>query len=130
MLKKETKVINSGLTAYEVQQQQYEKVSPLDALDVLNRLNEVSGKMLDTDSAYFMLLCHELRDYTTFVLTSITEQKNLKQVLLETCQNRGEIMDIYDSEDGNGWNIWIKDRITGKCNMRKLFDACDFIEIV
>lgn len=125
----EKKVIDTGMTAYEVQQKQYESVTPLDMIDCNRRICEVADKMIESDSVYFMLLCHELRDYTTFVLTSSVEHAALKQALQETLENRGDIMDIYDNAEG-GWDIWIRDVVSKRCHMRKLFDASDFIEIV
>lgn len=121
--------INTGVTIYEMQKKKYAEVKPLDMLDVISRIEEVSDKMLNSDIAYFTLLCHENRDYTTFVLTSNTEKDNLKQSLLETIQNRGEIMDIYDNGE-NCWDIWIRNITTKETFLMKLFDYSDFIEIV
>lgn len=123
------KPIDTGITMYDMQKQKYESVEPLDILDTISRLNEISEKILVSDNTYFTLLCHENRDYTTFVLTCQTEKEDLKQALLETIQNRGEIMDMYDSGE-NCWDIWVRNVSTKKCFMMKLFDYSDFIEIV
>ena len=124
-----SKSIDTGLTVYEVQKKKYAEVNPLDMLEVTSRLGEVAGEIVKTDISYFTLLCHENRDYTTFLLTSYVDKEKLKQVLLETIQNRGEIMDIYDSGE-NCWDIWVRNFTTKEVYLMKLFDYSDFIEIV
>ena len=64
---------------------------------------------------YFMLLCHELRDYTLFNLdktgtwaslpttTSLTATNDL----IECMNNRGQLLVIDQQEDGV-WELWIR----------------------
>ena len=71
------------------------------------------------DTAYFMLLCHEQRDYTVFTLkNSLLDFKNetewLKQAKtaideLKIClQNRGKIISIEPTWDKVAFEIWIR----------------------
>jgi hypothetical protein len=64
---------------------------------------------------YFMLLCHDLRDYTLFNLDKtdtwkIAQPKAIFSAandILECMSNRGEILAI-EEQDGNTWEIWIR----------------------
>ena len=64
---------------------------------------------------YFMLLCHELRDYTLFNLdkTSTWAAAHHKNVQLATSDivecmtNRGTLVSIEDQPD-NTWELWIR----------------------
>ena len=58
---------------------------------------------------YFMLLCHERRDYTVFNLKENNPQKALICVgeLKECLDNRGQIHSIEKTEDGVAIEIWM-----------------------
>ena len=64
---------------------------------------------------YFMLLCHELRDYTLFNLDktntwAIANPTTIMQTandVLECMTNRGDIIRI-NQEDDNAWELWIR----------------------
>lgn len=64
---------------------------------------------------YFMLLCHELRDYTLFNLDktdswSIAPPNTVMSTtndIIECMTNRGRLLVIDEQEDG-AWELWIK----------------------
>lgn len=116
----ETKTFDSGLTQYEMKKKQYLEVTPLDPLLVVSNIKEISEKMFDSSSHYYMLLCNDRKDYTIFHLSDAFVDAVLEQELLETIQNRGEIMDIYDGCQDNSWEIWVKDN--GECFCYILFE--------
>lgn len=117
---KETKTFDSGLTQYEMKKNLYSEVAPLDALLVTSNIKEISEKMINSSSRYYMLLCNDRRDYTVFALDECSMAQKLKTELQETIQNRGEIIDMYDGCQDNSWEIWIRDN--GKCFCYILFE--------
>ena len=64
---------------------------------------------------YFMLLCHELRDYTLFNLDKTDSWKMAKpQTILtaaddvvECMSNRGSLL-VMDQQEDNTWELWIR----------------------
>ena len=84
------------------------------------------GKQLEAwlddhfDSKYFMLLCHERRDYTVFNLDKTSSWKRAdplilrvaREDILECLTNRGELISACLQEDG-AWEFWIKDILDG-----------------
>ena len=64
---------------------------------------------------YFMLLCHELRDYTIFNLDktntwAAAHYENIQFAcsdIIECMTNRGTILSIEDQPD-NTWEFWIR----------------------
>lgn len=77
------------------------------------KLTETLNKMVPffSEYTYFMLLCHEQRDYTVFRLSSANKEKNAIQDLKECLINRGEILSIEKENvnNDNAYEIWIRD---------------------
>lgn len=61
-------------------------------------------------SPYWMLLCHERRDYTVFKIDNSTLSA-LNRDLKDSLHNRGSVLSIDEQPDGN-FEIWIKDIMT------------------
>lgn len=63
---------------------------------------------------YFMLLCHEKRDYTIFKMNkNLSSEKNilLTQETLRQCfLNRGAVYSLERTEDKQAIEIWLKDK--------------------
>lgn len=67
------------------------------------------------EQKYFMLLCHELRDYTLFNLDKTDCWKLAKpdsvlhaaDDIIECMQNRGELL-IVDEQEDEAWELWIR----------------------
>ncbi len=78
--------------------------------------------------AYAMLLCRERHDYTIFHLYekggNINPPAIAVKELIETLNNRGEILSIEKTKDKN-WEIWIK--INKEAFVYYLFNCDDFI---
>lgn len=96
--------INMG-NLYDFNKNAYSKVKPFDPIELNTKINEVEKDLYD--DKYWMLLCHERRDYTIFVNNSI-KKGNFAKELKETLLNRGYVLDIEKQED-NSFEIWIRD---------------------
>lgn len=67
------------------------------------------------EQKYFMLLCHELRDYTLFNLDKTHTWRvampqtitNATNDIIECMTNRGELLVVDQQEDGV-WELWIR----------------------
>lgn len=64
---------------------------------------------------YFMLLCHELRDYTVFNLNKTNEKDSASPStifesvndIIECMTNRGTLL-VVDEQDDGVWELWIR----------------------
>ena len=92
-------------------------------------LLEKGGLLADwirTHSAqqYFMMLCHERRDYTVFnirprmVGVSINQINSMVGDVIECLQNRGTLIGM-DLQDDGAWEFWIRDE--DECSAFYLF---------
>ena len=67
------------------------------------------------EQKYFMLLCHELRDYTIFNLDKTDSWKMAKPQtimdaandIIECMTNRGTLL-VIDEQESDAWELWIK----------------------
>lgn len=87
--------------------EQSEKVLSNSALrEKIQELARYIGKM---DNNYYMLLCHERRDYTIFKTNQTVEgnEYNAKVLVNEVAGARGDIKGIDKTEDGYGYEIWV-----------------------
>lgn len=104
------------INLYELNQENYAKIEPLDPIWLNKKFQEIGKKMLE--HRYWMLLCHENRDYTVFNTmrgTAGGAAADIKDVIL----NRGLVVDIEDKDDG-AYEIWIKNN--DKANAFYLFN--------
>lgn len=73
-------------------------------------LAEVMLEYFNDGDHYWMLLCHDRRDYTLFNLipdNDPTIETTLEE-LRPTILNRGNVLSIDEQPDG-AWEIWIRD---------------------
>ena len=89
---------------------------PMDTIQ-FNRLTEtVSRVMLDSceeeDLHYWMLLCHDRRDFTLFNIISASNVEYIVNELRPTLVNRGLVLDIELQDDHSAYEIWIRDTET------------------
>ena len=63
------------------------------------------------DGKYWMLLCHERRDYTVFNLQGEMTVRDINKDVIECLKNRGIVLAIDEQSDGN-YEIWIRDKKT------------------
>ena len=81
---------------------------PLDVIALQVSVKKMITDIYERKIPYWMLLCRERNDYTVFI--PLTLEGTYKD-MLETLQNRGEVLDIEKQEDGN-YEIWIWDSST------------------
>lgn len=100
-------------TLYDMNKNVIANLSALSKKQVKDRLLEASEYIKKTDNRYYMMLCHEARDYTVFSIQKNDDSIHNAIEELKLClDNRGEIYSI--AEDTNGAiEIWIKG--TGYC---------------
>lgn len=107
---KKTSEITLG-TAYDINKdlvQKYEKTLTDEELQQKKEL--IAQYILEVKQFYFMLLCHEQRDYTLFNLNNESDyEKSLKTAteLIECLNNRGQIKGIDKTKDNMAIEIWI-----------------------
>ena len=101
---------------YDVNKQLMEKESVISAAEL-----QLAKEHLRTwithnfQQKYFMLLCHELRDYTLFNLDKTDSWKmakpqsiyNAVDDIIECMTNRGELLSIEDQK-AEAWELWIR----------------------
>lgn len=98
--------INLG-NLYEFNKEAMKNENPLDPIE-LNSKTAMVAKDMKYGSEYWMLLCHERRDYTLFNIISVVNHLIIADELKSTLQNRGFILSIDEQPDG-AWEIWIRD---------------------
>ena len=97
-------------TLYELNKSAMEKEKRMTNMALNKTLKEMEDFF--SKGSYFMLLCHEQRDYTVFIINAVTEEAgdNAIQNLKECLINRGEVLSIdYAPGDQNAFEIWNRD---------------------
>lgn len=106
--------INLG-NLYDFNKEAMKNEKPLDPVQFNLKTNEISDVMLhdaeDYDKHYWMLLCHERRDYTLFNVIAAEDNEFIVKEIRPTLLNRGQILAIDKQPDG-AWEIWIRDSET------------------
>lgn len=97
--------LNSG-TLYDLNKIAMKKEEPITNRELLFKLNSI--QKFFQKGTYFMLLCHEKRDYTVFRVTKNSFANKATQELKECLLNRGEIIDIDKTNDNYAFEIWMK----------------------
>lgn len=97
-------------TLYDWNKSAMEQMKGLNATELKDKLREIKNKLFN-QGKYYMLLCHERRDYTVFnlireVIGHDVSKKALNE-LKECLENRGTILSIDDQHNGS-WEIWIR----------------------
>lgn len=77
------------------------------------KLREAKEQLIQffAEDEYFMLLCHDLHDYTVFRQEEpfLTAAKESAKILIDECLvNRGEVLSIEKTEDNLAYEIWIR----------------------
>lgn len=108
---KHTSDITLG-TAYDINKnlvEKYEKVLSKDEIDEkINLITDYLGKK--ETNFYFMLLCHEQRDYTLFNFIDYKGEDTDRicaNEIIECLNNRGKIKGIDITKDGEAIELWI-----------------------
>lgn len=100
---------------YEFNKNAMSQFEPMDAIKFNRMLNSVADTMIDAcdncDKHYWMLLCHDRRDFTLFNIIAASELNSIINEIKPTLINRGQILDIELQPDG-AYEIWIRDFYT------------------
>ena len=99
--------INLG-NLYDFNKEAMKNENPLDPIQFNLKTNEIAIELQERESQYWMLLCHERRDYTIFNIIACQDHKDIECELKPTLLNRGTIISIEKQPDEN-WEIWIRD---------------------
>lgn len=96
---------------YDLNKQLMEKENVLTTEELSAKIAEIkthffAPKFL-AGNKYFMLLCHEDRNYTIFNLSQMAAPTNAAEALLECLVNRGQVLSIEQQPD-EAYEIWIK----------------------
>lgn len=97
---------------YEFNKNAMSQFEPMDAIKFNRMLNSVADTMIDAcdncDKHYWMLLCHDRRDFTLFNIIAASALNSIINEIKPTLVNRGQILDIELQPDG-AYEIWIRD---------------------
>lgn len=104
-----TKNVEMG-TLYEYNQWMYQQnVQPLNLEDIKEQTNNIEMWLsFLIDMKYVMLLCNERRDYTLIHIHNYNYTKAVQEII-ETVQNRGEILDIRYVSADDRYEIWVRE---------------------
>ena len=91
---------------YDLNKSAMQNEKALSSSALRNKLDEIKNYFFK--KGYFMLLCHERRDYTVFNITELNKIGIAKKDLKECLINRGEILSIDRTEDGVAYEIWMR----------------------
>jgi hypothetical protein len=106
--------VNMG-TLYDFNKNAMASFEPIDVIQFNRMLNSISDAMINAseyyDRHYWMLLCHDRRDFTLFNIIATSDLKDIIDELKPTLENRGIVLDI-EWQDTGAYEIWIRDTET------------------
>ena len=109
------------MNLYDANKQLMENEPPMDPIMFNKKTYECAQAMID--GKYWMLLCHERRDYTLFNRNKQILLFNSPSSELATCiKNRGLPLSIDKLSDGN-FEIWIRIQGTPYCYYLFTYDS-------
>lgn len=93
---------------YDMNKEIMKSQKPLSKTKLREAKNKL--KLFFLTDKYFMLLCHERRDYTIFNISkeNSSTEKSAKILVDECLVNRGEVLSIEKTEDDLAYEIWIR----------------------
>ena len=79
--------------------------------DAVGEASDWIKEVAQTNDRYFMLLCHERRDYTLFNLCCVGGMAyvDTANIIVECIQNRGDLLAMDVTEDKTALEIWMRD---------------------
>lgn len=103
--------VNLG-TLYDFNKEAMKNEKPLDPIMLNAKVEEVAEDIWyvvdDCGLQYWMLLCHDRRDYTLFNILGAVDAEPIVKELRPTLLNRGQVISI-DKQPDEAWEIWIRD---------------------
>lgn len=114
--------LDLGMNLYEFNKQGMNQFDPIDPILLYTEIEDMAKEMLfaTLKAKYWMLLCHERRDYTIINLIK-PRLDTLTNDIKETLTNRGQVLSI-DKLDDDSFEIWIRDFDTKENFVYYLFD--------
>ena len=110
---------------YDFNKQLMKNEKPLDPIAFNTKIKEIGIElwelMEDCGVQYWMLLCHECRDYTLFNIIGAVDADPIIKELKLTLTNRGQILAMDKQPDG-AWEIWIRNIDTDEDSAYYLFN--------
>lgn len=97
-------------TVYDLNKQLVKQEKTLSPYKINNEKKKEIAQFIEKNDFYFMLLCHEQRDYTLFRISDAKgyeESIKCAEELIETINNRGEVKGIDLTENKDAIEIWI-----------------------
>lgn len=109
---------------YEFNKNAMSQYGPMDVIQFNRMLNSIADTMVDAwdncNRYYWMLLCHERRDFTLFHIIESSELHFITDELKPTLENRGIVLDI-ELQDNGAYEIWIREPETNENFVYYLF---------
>lgn len=100
--------VNMG-TLYDANKSAMANYPKMDRATLKDKLKEIEKYFKKDDIVFHMLLCHERRDYTVFMLRSGDSNciEEAVSALKDCMVNRGTILEIEEQPDG-AYEIWLR----------------------
>ena len=102
---------------YDFNKNAMSQYGPMDVIQFNRMLNSIANTMIDAcdncDRHYWMLLCHDRRDFTLFNIIAVSNMYDIINELKPTLENRGIILDI-ELQDNGAYEIWIREPETNE----------------
>lgn len=99
-------------TLYDFNKEAMKNEKPLDPIMFNTKTKKVAEEiwelMENCGNQYWMLLCHDRRDYTLFNILGAVDADPIVKELRPTLLNRGQVLSI-DKQPNDAWEIWIRD---------------------
>ena len=102
--------VNLG-NLYDFNKELMKQEKIIDPIIFNKQVKEIAGDMFieaSNDEHYWMLLCHDRRDFTLFNIIAATTVDSIITEITPTLTNRGQIVTI-DKQPNGAWEIWIRD---------------------
>ena len=93
-------------TVYDINKNLMDKKKRLSNSALRKKIDEIDKSFFQ--KGYFMLLCHEQRDYTVFDITTDANAGWAARELKDCLNNRGDVLSIEKTQDGIAYEIWIR----------------------
>lgn len=104
MKDKKTTEISLG-NLYDINKQIMKQVTPVEKIKMFAN---IKNYFLSREHKYYMMLCHERRDYTVFKMNSRFSANKAITELDECFQCRGELCSAELDANENAIEIWLK----------------------
>ena len=113
-------------TLYDINKELMKNEKQMDPIVFNLKIKDIAQHMQRNcdylDIHYWMLLCHERRDYTVFNIIAAADVKDIEFELEPTLTNRGKILSIEKKENEDCWEIWIRDDFSNENFVYYLFN--------